>query len=259
VTPVTGPVQQRVFDFHVRLRPGPGALDALLATMDGCGIARAAAAPGGAIGLGTLSRQVVEGGHVEVDADNDAVLAACRSSGGRLLPFYLGNPHRPAERYAEVAGSFRGLELSPALHGVPLLDPRCTELVAVAEQAGHPVYVVCLPRAGAGVADLVELARRFPDTTFVLGHLGVSLIDTYAVELVADRQNVLVDTSGGYPVVVRAALDRLGPDRLLFAAEHPLQHPRVELVKIATLKLPPDVWRKVAWENALRVLEEDPA
>ena len=139
------------------------------------------------------------------------------------------------------------------MHGVPLADPRTADLVAAAAIAGHSVYVVCLPRPGDTVADLVGLALKFPMVDFVLGHLGVHLIDTYAIDLVSEVDNVLVETSGGYTVTLRIAVQRLGPGRLLFGTEAPHQHPDVELAKYAALGLPAPAWRQIAWENAMRL------
>jgi predicted TIM-barrel fold metal-dependent hydrolase len=244
-----------VFDFHTRLVPRPGALDRLLAVLDGCRIDRAAVSAGGTIDLLRLSRQLVEGGYVDTDADNDAVLQAAGAADGRLVPVFFANPRRGPERYYERAGEFSGLEISPAVHGVELGDRRTAELVSVAADFDHSVYVVCLDRPGSGVADLAALADRFPDVTFVLGHSGIGNIDFYGIELVAPRPNIVVETSGGYTSVLRAALDRLSPSRVLFGSEFPLQHPSVELAKYAALDLPADHWHQVAWDNAIRLLE----
>lgn len=244
-----------VFDFHARLAPVPGALERLLDVHDRCGITGAAVSAGGCIDLSRLSEQLVHGGHVTTDPDNDAVLRACAGSSGRLLPFYFANPHRDPGDYRRRAERFVGMEISPAVHGVPLNDPRTRALTAVAESAGHPVYVVCLARPGCGVADLVGLAERFPRITFVLGHSGVGNIDYYAVDLIAPVANIHLETSGGYTSVVRAAVDRLGPDRVLFGSEHPLQHPDVELAKFRALCLPAADWRRIAWDNAHRLLK----
>ncbi|MEO3761905.1 amidohydrolase family protein [Streptomyces sp. B8F3] len=281
---------QPVLDFHVRLAPRPGALGRLLAALDGCGLARAVVCAGGTIDLDTLARQLVDGGHVETDADNDAVLAACASAGegvaggdggapasegvaggdggapasegvagggGRLVPFWFANPHRPPGAYRERAAEFRGLEISPAVHGVALTDPRVTALVEVAADSGHPVYTVCLARPGAGVADLVTLARRFPRTDFVLGHSGIGNIDFHALALIRDEPNILLETSGGYTCVAEAAIDRLGAARVVFGSEYPLQHPAVELAKFTAIRTPPAQWRQIAWENAHRLLGEE--
>ena len=244
-----------IFDGHVRLAPVPGARDKVLAAMDDCGIDRAFVAAGGTIDLRRLSRQLVKGGHVENDADNDAVLEACEKSADRLVPVYFANPHRSARRYRERAAEFAGLEISPAVHGVRLDAPVVGDLVATAGEFGHSVYVVCISHPGTEVADLVALAGRFPHVTFVLGHSGVGNIDFYGIDLVAGAPNVVVETSGGYTSVLKAAIEAMGPSRVLFGSEFPLQHPSVELAKYAALDLPDETWRQIAWDNAIRLLE----
>ncbi|MCC3761595.1 amidohydrolase family protein [Glycomyces sp. TRM65418] len=248
--PAAGPV----LDFHARLTPRPGALDDLLASMAASGVAAAGLAAGGVLDLETLARQVALGGASTADADNAAVLAASRSSQGRLVPIYFANPHAGPEPYQEAADDFAALEISPAVHGFDFDDPRVEELVAIARDSGHAVYTVCLPRPGTGVADLADLAARFPDVDFVLGHGGVSLIDLHAISVIADHPNIALETCGPYAAVVRLALERLGPRRLVFAAEHPLQPVRAELAKFAGLDLSADTWNSVAWHNGRRLL-----
>lgn len=252
VTPAEAPPP--VFDFHARLTPQEGAARRLLDTMDAHGIARAAVSAGGTISLDRLSRQLVEGGHIETDADNDAVLAGCRASGGRLVPFHFANPHRGPCAYAVRAAEFRGLEISPAVHGVPFPDERTHSLVRIAEEHRHPVYTVCLHRPGATVADLVELAAGFPRVTFVLGHSGVGEIDLHGIGLIKDSHNILLETSGGYSAVIRLAIERLGARRLLFGSEYPLQHPTVELAKYAALGLADWQLQQILWHNAADLL-----
>jgi predicted TIM-barrel fold metal-dependent hydrolase len=248
-----------IFDFHARLTPHPGAARRLLSTMDSCGIARAAVAAGGVVDLERLSAQITDGGHTEAGADNAGVLDACAASRGRLVPFHFANPYHGLEVYRRHATRYRGLELSPAVHGVGFDDPRTLALVAVAAQAGHPVYAVCLARPGMGTVDLVRLAGRFPTVTFVFGHCGSIGIDVHAVALIAPMPNIVAETSGCFTVVVRTALDRLGPQRVLFGTEYPLQHPSVELAKFGALDLDHESWRLVAWRNAHRLLGEDPS
>lgn len=245
-----------VFDFHARLGNEPGAAARLLATMDSTGIGRAAVAAGGVLDLDRLSVQILDGGHAEVTVDNERVRARCAAYPGRLVPFYFANPYQRAEVYRRAAPRYRGLELSPAVHGVGYDDPRVGELVEIAAQEGHPVYTVCLGRAGSRTADLVALARTFPSVTFVFGHCGCIGIDAAALRQIAPQENIVAETSGCLTVVVRLALQRLGPDRVLFGSEYPLQHPRVELAKFDALDLDPRVWRKVAWSNACRILGE---
>jgi uncharacterized protein len=246
-----------IVDFHARLIDQPGEPDRLLRVMDSHGIGTAVVCAGGVVDLDRLSAQIVHGGHVDTDADNARVLAACAESAGRLVPFYFANPHTTPATYRTHAGCYRGLELSPAVHGVGFDDPRTFALVEIAAANRHPVYTVCLPRAGARTSDLVALARRFPRTWFVSGHCGFLTLDTAALAEIAPQPNIVVETSGCFGVVVRRALDRLGPERVLFGTEYPLQHPATELTKLASLDLSVPVWRAVSHHNAHRLLGGD--
>lgn len=243
------------FDFHVRLSSDRSAAHRLLTSMDSSHIARAAVCAGGVIDLERLAAHIMEGGHVEHDADNDAVLEAARQSGDRLIPIFFANPHRGPDDYRARAARFRGVELSPAVHGVTLTDERTAAIVGVAREFGHSVYVVCMNTPGCGPADLRVLAERFPEVTFVLGHCGFIGIDLYSINQVAPRDNILAETSGCYTVTAQAAMGRLGARRVLFGTEHPLQHPDVELTKMRALNLDAADSRRVMWENAHQLLD----
>lgn len=246
----------QVFDFHVRLAPRPDAMEALRRALETAGIQRALVTAGGVLRPETLSRQVVEGGHTTAAPDNEAVLRAAGDSGGTLTPAYFGNPHTSAVRYLNVGSKYAGLELSPAVHGIPLDDPRTEAWVSAAAQLGHWVYIVPINRAGCRVADLSALAERHPSVTFVMGHLGYGNIDYHGMRLVAGRRNVCVETSGGYSSVLLDAVERLGAERVLFGSEFPLQDPRVELMKVDVLGFDAATKAAILGGNARRLLQE---
>ncbi|UWZ34093.1 amidohydrolase family protein [Dactylosporangium roseum] len=243
-----------IVDFHARLAPRPGAAEALLAAMDGAGITRAAVAAGGLLDLDRLAEQIIAGGRSEAAADNEAVRRACAGSAGRLLPFFLADPRRDVAAYRAGAAGYRGLELSPAVHGFRLDEPGVTALVRVAAAAGHPVYVVCLGRPGTRAEDLVRLARAHPEVAFVSGHCGHTGLDTSGLTRIAPVPNIHAELSGCLTVTARLAVERLGPGRVLFGTEHPLQHPSVELAKLAALGLSDGDRDQVAGGNARRLL-----
>ncbi|MBU2665136.1 amidohydrolase family protein [Actinoplanes bogorensis] len=246
------------FDFHARLIPGPDEPGRLLAAMDRAGIGRAAVCAGGLLPLDRLAEQLNDGGRTETEADNEGVRAACERSGGRLLPFYFADPVRDVDAYGKNAVDFRGLEISPAVHGIRLDDTGVIELVDIAASAGHPVYVVTVAQPGARAIDLVRLAARFPDVTFVWGHCGHTGLDVAGLRTLAGRPNVLAELSGCLTVTARLAVARLGASRVLFGTEYPLQQPEVELCKVAALDLVPEDRSAVLGANARRVLGEEP-
>jgi predicted TIM-barrel fold metal-dependent hydrolase len=244
-----------VLDFHLRLAPSPQALDALVACMDSSGIRRAVLCAGGLIGGETLSRQLRSGASTRVEPDNEGVARAADSNRERFRACWFGNPHAGIDSYRVEGGDFVGLELSPAVHGVPLSDARTDTFVEAAAEHGHWVYVVCINRAGCDVDAFVALATRFPSVTFVLGHLGYGNIDYYGMRLVAPASNVLVESSGGYSSVLCCAVRWLGADRVLFGSEYPLQAPLVELTKVASAGLSEDTVRAILCGNAERLMK----
>lgn len=245
-----------IFDAHAHLAPGDGSVRRLLTEMDTRGIVRTVVVAGAVVSADRLSRQLIEGGYVEDDADNDEVLAGAGTADGRLVPFFFANPHRPADVYRVRGSDFRGLKLAPGVHGVQLLDDRVVALVEVAAKLGHNVYTHCLHRPGFGVRDLVELANRFPDTAFALGHCGVGDLDFYGIELVEPVGNIVFETSCGLTATVRRALERLGPHRLMFGSEYPMQAPLVELTKLEVLGLSSSEWEAVTWHTAANFVGE---
>ncbi|WP_306204492.1 amidohydrolase family protein [Actinoplanes sp. RD1] len=251
----THPPGRGVFDFHVRWA---GDEHALLSVLDNHGITRAAVSAGGVVPLRQLSRQINDGGRADAQANNAATLDVCDRAGGRLVPFYFADPVRDVRAYRRVVAQFRGLEISPAVHGFRYDSREVAELVTIAGAAGHPVYTVTLARPGVRPSDLAALARRFRQVAFVWGHCGHTGIDVSGLEDLADEPNVLAELSGCLTVTARAAVDRLGAGRVLFGTEYPLQDPAVELAKVAALRLSPDTRRQVMWGNACRLLGEDP-
>jgi uncharacterized protein len=247
-----------IIDFHARLAPVDAEPRRLLGMMDRFGIARAVVSAGGVLTPLRLSQQLIDGTHVENNPDNAFVLTASRAADGRLIPFWFGNTRSRPAAYLDQAMDFRGLELSPAVHGVALTDDRTRDWVSAAQQAGHPVYLTCLPGTGSSVADLVKLAADFPATDFVLGHGGVGDLDLYGVHLIEPAANTWFESSGGYSCVLAEAIRILGADRVLFGSEYPLQHPSVELAKLASLDLDASTARLITLCNARRVLGEEP-
>jgi predicted TIM-barrel fold metal-dependent hydrolase len=244
-----------VFDFHARLVPGGG--PRLLAAMDTAGIDRAAVSAGGLIGLDELSVRITYGGRSEASADNARVAEECERSAGRLLPFYFADPRRDVSAYRKEAEHFRGLEVSPAVHGFRLDEPAVAELVLIAAAVRHPVYVVTTGRPGCRPADLARLAFEFPQATFVWGHCGHTGLEIAGLAELAPVPNVVAELSGCLTVTARTAVERLGAGRVVFGTEFPLQHPAVELAKCAALGLEPADRDRLLWTNACRLLGEE--
>lgn len=221
-----------LIDFHAHLAPNEDALSGLLASMDANEISEAIVVAGSVLPPSQLSLHLAKGGGENITVDNHAIQSLCRSTNGRLFPFYFANPYDSVDEYRSIGTDFYGLKLAAIVHGVPLDDEHNQKFLEVARGFGHPVYLHCLPREGFDVEAFRRLAEVFPDVAVVLGHGGVNTCDFYAVDAVADLPNVYFETSGPFISVVRYAAKVLGPERILFGSEYPLQSARVEIEKI---------------------------
>ncbi len=92
-----------------------------------------------------------------------------------------------------------------------------------------------LPRAErladpANIAEVLEIRRRYPNIALVIAHLGRSYSGYYAragFPPLADDPGILFDTSAVLnPAVLAMALDRFGPERLMFATDQPIFYMR---------------------------------
>jgi predicted TIM-barrel fold metal-dependent hydrolase len=173
----------------------------------------------------------------------------------RYTGFAMVHPRRDTGRVhallAEAVGRWglRGIK-------VHRHDARITrEVCEAARVFGLPVLYDVM-----GEVATVELfATAYPDVDFVVPHLG-SFADDWGAQLalvdhLVRHPNVYADTSGVRRFdLLERALDRAGPDKLLFGSDGPWLHPGVELAKVRALALPPADEAKITGANLLRLL-----
>ena len=115
------------------------------------------------------------------------------------------------------------------------------------------------------------LFDRFPRLTVVLGHLGEGLpFQTHRLEqrlrrradvrlerlpTAVLRENFYVTVSGNYHTPsLTGVLSELGPDRVIFAADHPFEDIADAAEWFDALDLDDDVRERIASRNAARLL-----
>jgi uncharacterized protein len=154
---------------------------------------------------------------------NDAVLAACAASDGRLAPLARVAPNAPGAvreaRRALDAGA-RGLKLHPRSDAFGLPHPVVDELVALAAERRAPV----LFHAGRGIPNLGEaaaaLARAHPGVRIILAHAGISDLGLLA-EAAGELPNLLFDTSWWNVADLLQLYATMPPGRILYASDMP--------------------------------------
>ena len=219
-----------IIDAHAHVTAGT--IDLLRERMRRLGIDRTVVVAGGTIAPWDLARQATCGGGRDERVDNHFVLAAAQSD-PRLVPFYFVSPAVPVTpALADEIRGAAGLKLAPAVHGFGFDDSFLPPYLDLAQKLGLPVYSHCLFAERAGVGSFARLARLYPDITFILGHAGRHYFDLPAIEEIETVDNVWFETSGAFEFVVREAVRRLGPARVVFGSEFPLQGQESELCKV---------------------------
>jgi hypothetical protein len=132
---------------------------------------------------------------------------------------------------------FSGIgELGPGGNGYDFNDPRLWAVLECADHYKLPVCIHCGEPVGhpypgrdmTSLAPLPDLVKRFPNVTFILAHLGGGLPFYELNRRIhkAMAPNVVYDTAAN-PLLydirsIRAVLDLVGPERLLFGSDFPL-------------------------------------
>lgn len=186
---------------------------------------------------------------------NDAILAAARASGGRIVPFCTLNPALPArDVYKEAercaAAGARGVgELRPASLGLDLEGAAGQTLARCAREldlvllfhGSEPVGHRYPGKQGGELGTLYRFIAAHPDVRVIAAHWGGGL-PFYALmpEVRAALANTWFDTAATTLLydqdIYRRVLDLVGVERILWGSDFPLLGPRRQ--RRATLAAP---------------------
>jgi uncharacterized protein len=239
-----GPVTA-IFDAHMHV----GDFPLFNVSLDGAGLVQ------------LLDEQGIDG-CVVFHPDNEAVRGVVRSD-PRVHGLVWVNPREPA--YLEDAArfldmpEFLGVKLHPLLDGYhpndplvhPLMDQLAERDLPVLIHCGHPIFT--LPWS------IEELVVNYPTVPVILGHMGHGNIVYIngAIDVAARNANVYLETSG-MPMhsKIAEAVERVGPDRVLYGSDAPFHHPAVEMAKVRVSGLAePDLTRVLGSNGRALFLE----
>ncbi|MBI2906442.1 MAG: amidohydrolase family protein [Chloroflexi bacterium] len=173
----------------------------------------------------------------------------------RFFGFASVHPHRDRGRVAPMVEEaverfgFVGIK-------VHRYDARITrEICEAARTFSLPVLYDVM-----GEVSIVELlATEYPDVNFIIPHLG-SFGDSWAAQLalidhLVRHPNVYADTAGVRRFdLLQQAIQRAGPQKILFGSDGPWLHPGLELAKVRALGLPPAAEQMVLGKTLLRLI-----
>jgi uncharacterized protein len=243
-----------IFDFHCHYHPSffryreyRMDLEALAAQMDLHGIGRAVLSAAG------------EYAAYATDEGNTTIADAVRRMPDRFVGFATINPWSRARgvdalRRLHGEHGFPGLVLHPILQGFEANDPLVFPLVETALSLGMLVYVTGGAPYLAMPYKIADLAGRYPEGRFVMGHAGWDFhFDVpYCLEACP---NLWAETSKNGLANLEALARKFGAARLLFGSDQPFSSFAGEIEKIRLLPgLTGADRERIFSENALTLL-----
>lgn len=194
---------------------------------------------------------------------NDDVLRAIKRFPHRVFGFVYLNPKHPAASLEELDrcvahGPMVGVKLWVAERcTAPTLDPlvrRAVELQAVILQHTYIKATGNLPGESTP-GDLVTLAQRHPDATFICGHTGGNT--ALGVPVIRDCKNIHADLCGSDPMagLTEMAVRELGARRVLYGSDAGGRSFASQLAKIQGAEISRRAKQLILGENLQRLLE----
>lgn len=190
----------------------------------------------------------------------ELIARACAEHEGRLFGFIRLHPWYGAEavellvRAVEKSG-FRGLKLHPVSSLAHPSGDDTINLVRRAGELGVPTLFHCGDEPMTTPLSIEPAAIACPDSTVILGHMGGYFHVDEAIEVAERCPNVVLETSAmPYPDKIREAVERIGPERVIFGSDGPVSSPVLEREKVTIAGLSAQDTEMVMGLNAARLL-----
>ncbi|TFB21365.1 amidohydrolase [Filobacillus milosensis] len=248
-----------IIDAHAHLSPTSyGNVELYFKQLKEAGIDQGVVVPGGMLDVRKLTDYIIGKEKPSKEPPNNEYLSdAITENPETLTAFYCVNPHdSDAIEKLEKAfkNGFKGLKLSPMSHHFSLASQTVKGLAELCGHYDYPLYTHTLFSPGASTKRLIALAKEFPETNFILGHMGFGPADTEAMEG-ALMDNFFLETSQGSHLHIQEVANKVGASKLIFGSEFPLSHPALELQNILLLKLTDDERDLILGQNIKQLLK----
>lgn len=191
---------------------------------------------------------------------NDYVLSEVANRPDRLFAMATVNPWYGQDAMKELRRAFDagaiGLKLHPLLQGFKITDDIVYPLVELAGEYGKPVYFHTGTPICAMPFQLTELAMRFPDVTFVMGHMAFSDFWYEVTEATNAVDNIYLETSGHWPSFIVEKAAQVGSGRIMFGSDLPKHSIGLEIEKINRYIVAEEDRNNIFCHTAKRVFKE---
>lgn len=140
----------------------------------------------------------------------------------RIIPAMGEKAVEDLKRY--IALGARGVKFHPFRDGAYVVNDRSimAPLFHVIAEAGLPVLFHTGEAWNCTPALVADLARDFPSVPIIIAHMGMYGYHAEALAVAERYENLYLETSALWPpAIVRAAVSKIGKERVLFGSDHP--------------------------------------
>ena len=116
----------------------------------------------------------------------------------------------------------KALKFHPYHAGCAFTSEKCRKYIDLAAEYNLPVVSHTGTEYDDNPARLFEMAKLYPETKFVMVHLGLGSDNKEAIELCAKQKNLYGDTTWVSTQSALAFINKCGDDRLLFGSDSPI-------------------------------------
>lgn len=195
--------------------------------------------------------------HGEMRLGNAESAAFVKQAPERLFAYCAVNPHYPDEIAAELrhcfeeADNFVGFKFHCYLHQVQLQDPGYEPALTYANDNGLPVLV-----HGGGSDTWEATCGRYPNAKFIMAHAclwdGFDPAGRALYGFARTLPNLYVDVcgSGAYRGSMRALIDLIGAEKILYGSDFPMFDFGFELGRITLAELSSSEKSAICRKNA---------
>jgi predicted TIM-barrel fold metal-dependent hydrolase len=199
---------------------------------------------------------------MDVEAGNALIAQVVQRSPEEIIGLSSADPtHQTAAEIRALCEvlhgqlGFRGLK-PYVRNDVPYNDPRYDDYWHYANE--HRLYGLLHTGANVGGLGAVrDLARCFPEVTFIVAHVGSSWgLARQVVDAALDFPNIMAELT--YTAAINRIIEwlcgHLGPERVLFGTDAPMRDPRPQLGWCVHTALPVEHKRLIVGGNFARIL-----
>jgi predicted TIM-barrel fold metal-dependent hydrolase len=226
--------------------PKPWA-DGMLETMDRCGVACIVCSSHASL--------------VDPARGNREMAEVARAHTGRFYAYCAINPNYPhvaeeeIRRYGEDGG-FVGFKFHPSGHSYPITGPN---YVPALEYANEHKLLLLSHSWGESQYDrpglFGELAPKYPDVTFLMGHAGYGEWDS-ALAVAREHPNVYLELTAAHRVsgIITRMVEEVGSHKVVFGTDLPWFDPLYGIGAVCFSRISDQDRHNILHSNAERML-----